>query len=507
MVTPAQARRWGMPLALLALLLLGAGLRFHALDARSLWLDEAFSVWLARHPLLAMWGWILRIDQHPPLYYTLLHAWQGLTGEDEVAVRALSALVSTLTLPLFYAFSRRVSRDPVTALLATLLLAVSPFHVAVAQEARMYSLLALAVMATLFFLAPLLDPGAQPPRGWRRLVPWLGLSVSQAGVMLTHHTGALFFPLALNLPILAALASRRGRSQLPPGFARSWLRSQLLALLLWSPWAVPAWIQTTGVLREFWIPPVTWEGLWRAARTFSFAHLPDSSPWINPALLIWLLLLGLGVGRLGRSLWTWLLLSLFLTPVLGEIGVSFLVRSIFHQRSLIGATLPAILLVALGLRRLRPRPLLLGVLAGILALNGLGLARFYRAPEREAWDDVAAFLAQEAEPGALILFNAGWTQLPFEYYFREMPRAGQVTLHGLPVDPFADGRLEPKMTPGALPRLRRLVQGRERVWLVYSHEWYTDPQELIRQELTRLLGPPQEWRFQGVRVLIFGSHP
>ncbi len=507
MVTGSQARRWGMPLALLGLLLLGAGLRFHALDARSLWLDEAFSVWLARRPLLEMWGWILRIDQHPPLYYSLLHFWQGLVGEEEAAVRALSALASTLTLPLFYAFSRRVSRDPATALLATLFLAVSPFHVAVAQEARMYSLLALAVAAALFFLAQLLEPKAPPPRGRQRLIPWLGLSVSQAGVMLTHHTGALLFPLALNLPILAALASRRGRSQFPSGFPRSWLRSQLLALLIWSPWAVPAWLQTTGVLREFWIPPVTWESLWRAARTFSFAYLPDNFPWINPALLLWFLLLGLGIRRLGRSLWTWLLLSLFLTPILGEIGVGLLLRPIFHQRSLIWATLPAILLVALGLRRLGPRPLILGALAGILALNSLGLVRFYQAPEREAWDDVATFLAQEAKPGALILFNAGWTKLPFEYYFRETPLAGRVMLQGLPVDPFVDGRLEPKMTAEALPHLHRLVQGREGVWLVYSHEWYTDPQELIRQELTRLFGPPRERRFPGVRVLVFGSHP
>ena len=501
MVTGSRMQRWG----LILVLLLGGALRFHAIGARSLWLDEAFSVWMARHPLLAMWGWILRIDQHPPLFYTLLHFWQGLVGEEETAVRALSALASTLTLPLFYAFSRRITRDTAAALLATLLLAVSPFHVAVAQEARMYGPLTLGAVGALFCLALLLESGTAAPQGWRRLGLWLGLSASQAGVMLSHHTGALFFPLALNLPILAALITPSWRGRLPTGFPRAWLRSQLLALLLWSPWAVPAWLQTRGVLDAFWIQPVTWESLWRASRAFAIASLPDDFPLINPALLLWLLLLGMGVRRLGRSLRTGLLLSLFLTPVLGEIGVGLLLRPIFHERSLLWATLPALLLVALGLRGLRPRALGLVLLVGLLALNGLGLSRFYRAPEREAWDDVAAFLAQETGPGELLLFNAGWTKIPFEYYFREtsLGSTGQTELQGLPVDPFADGRLEPKMTPDALPHLRRLVRGRDRVWLVYSHEWYTDPQELIRQELVRLFGPPRERRFPGVRVMLF----
>ncbi len=34
-----------------------------------------------------------------------------------------------------------------------------------------------------------------------------------------------------------------------------------------------------------------------------------------------------------------------------------------------------------------------------------------------------------------------------------------------------------------LPALRNLIAGHERVWLVYSHEWYSDAGGLVRRRL------------------------
>jgi len=38
-------------------------LRVYRIDAEGLWIDEAFSVWLARQPFGQMLRWIMRIDQ------------------------------------------------------------------------------------------------------------------------------------------------------------------------------------------------------------------------------------------------------------------------------------------------------------------------------------------------------------------------------------------------------------------------------------------------------------
>jgi hypothetical protein len=75
--------------------------------------------------------------------------------------------------------------------------------------------------------------------------------------------------------------------------------------------------------------------------------------------------------------------------------------------------------------------------------------------------------------------------------------------HGVPVDLFDAGVLEPKMTPADLPRLQRLLEGHERVWLVYSHDWYTDPQRLIPAALKQELHYLGTQRYNGLQILQF----
>ena len=72
-------------------------------------------------------------------YYILLHGWMEIFGTTEVAVRALSALVSTATVVVVYAIGRMIVDRP-TALLNGLLTAVDPVAIATAQEARGYAL-------------------------------------------------------------------------------------------------------------------------------------------------------------------------------------------------------------------------------------------------------------------------------------------------------------------------------------------------------------------------------
>ena len=190
---------------LIGLTLLAGLLRLALIGDKTVWLDEAFSIWIARHDLWELWGWLIRIDQHPPLYYTLLHFWVRIFGDLQSAVRTLSALCSTLAVPVFYAGIRRLTDRP-TALIAAFILAISPFHIRYAQEARMYGLLTLAVAAALYFVAVILNAEARRPRGPEAgegvgLFHWWGLAVSQAAVMLTHNTAAVYFPVALNLAL------------------------------------------------------------------------------------------------------------------------------------------------------------------------------------------------------------------------------------------------------------------------------------------------------------------
>ena len=76
-----------------AITLIGGLLRVFQLGTKGMWLDETFSVWLANQGVGDMLQWIVKIDQHPPLYYLLLHYWVALYGDTPYAARLLSAAV------------------------------------------------------------------------------------------------------------------------------------------------------------------------------------------------------------------------------------------------------------------------------------------------------------------------------------------------------------------------------------------------------------------------------
>ena len=82
----------------------------------------------------------LEEPQHPPLYFVLARLWAELFGDFTGAIRSLSAFLSLLAIPGLYWLCRELFDSPSIASLATMLIAVSPFHVLYAQEARPYSL-------------------------------------------------------------------------------------------------------------------------------------------------------------------------------------------------------------------------------------------------------------------------------------------------------------------------------------------------------------------------------
>src|SRR5512139_404111 len=88
---------------------IGCLLRVFLLGSKGLWLDETFSIWLANHSVVDMLQWIVKIDQHPPLYYLLLHYWIALNGDAPDSARLLSVLFSAGTIPIIYLIGKRMS--------------------------------------------------------------------------------------------------------------------------------------------------------------------------------------------------------------------------------------------------------------------------------------------------------------------------------------------------------------------------------------------------------------
>src|SRR5450759_1174580 len=139
--------------ALLAIVILALFLRVYHWGTQSVWYDEAFSIWVAKMDL-AQLARVTAADTHPPLYFLILHGWIGLFGDSELAVRFLSALFGVLAIPMMYMLGKLLF-DSEAGLWGALILAMSSFNIAYSQEARMYTLmLLLALLSMYFFIRP-----------------------------------------------------------------------------------------------------------------------------------------------------------------------------------------------------------------------------------------------------------------------------------------------------------------------------------------------------------------
>ena len=84
--------------------------------------------------------------QHPPLYYVLAKVWVDLFGDSVYALRMLSVLFSGLALLAMYWFVSELAASRRAALLAMLLMGVSPLFILYGQEAREYAFWTLTLL-------------------------------------------------------------------------------------------------------------------------------------------------------------------------------------------------------------------------------------------------------------------------------------------------------------------------------------------------------------------------
>ena len=116
----------------------------------------------------------MALGVHPPLYHVLVHFWMAAFGQTEVAVRSFSVLVGVAAIPVAYWAGSRIF-DRRTGLIASMLVALSPFQIWYSQEARMYELLFLAGLLSTAFLVLSLRDGR--PRYWIGYFFWTAVGL------------------------------------------------------------------------------------------------------------------------------------------------------------------------------------------------------------------------------------------------------------------------------------------------------------------------------------------
>ena len=98
-------------LAVGAITLLAALLRFYRIGHQGFWFDEGNTALLVHFSPGKMLGLIPQTESTPPLYYCVAWVWARLFGYGETGLRSLSAVCGVLVVPVAYgAGSKLISR-------------------------------------------------------------------------------------------------------------------------------------------------------------------------------------------------------------------------------------------------------------------------------------------------------------------------------------------------------------------------------------------------------------
>lgn len=479
--TCSRVMDWGVVILTLA----GALVRFSSLGRQSLWYDEANGIRIARQAI----GMIfveLQADASPPLYYLLLKAWISLWGTSAVAVRGLSALFGTLTIPIVYLAGKQLY-DRRTGLAAAAILCISQMHVYYSQEARMYGLLVFLCTLLILFLSAALTTNTRRD--------WLWYALAAAAAVLTHNYGIF--------AVAAVLVCALWFTRQVPELRRSVLGATLAAgiiILPWFPFALKNQFWGTAIQGD-WLPPFSFGMIVQSYVRLASMHMftPGSVLfWVGHAgylgclffavrVLTWRLSNGEGRGECDdRS--TMILLSAIVVGLGLPILVS-LVRPIYlpHRYSIIA--LPAFVLLAgrgivLAGRRRPVFAVLLGAAILVSSLAGLVWHFSYMVKARDR--DIAAFLAGHFTAEDVLVVSPHWVAVTLDYYLPDLEHQLGYPMKALRERrEHNEARERERRTPEEILRLTResLTRKTGRVFFVRL-PWFRDSMEL-RETLDR----------------------
>ena len=165
-----------------AIVLLALALRLYKLNQESVGFDEAFSMTACRASIAGMMRILIDDFVHPPLHYLALRGWLDIFGSGVVQARMFSVLFGTLAVAMLYMLTDYLL-DQRSALLASLLLAISQLNIQFAQEARPYAQFLFLFLACCYLFIRALHT--------RSLRLWCGFVALAVLLVYTHYFGLL----------------------------------------------------------------------------------------------------------------------------------------------------------------------------------------------------------------------------------------------------------------------------------------------------------------------------
>lgn len=237
----------------ITVLVIGIFFRFINLEQKILWFDENASIFKISGYTSETWNNKLSNDQlinienlpkyyspnpksnaidtikllakedpkHVPLYFVMLRLWVDSFGNSVAVMRSLSVVISLLAFPCIYWLCLELFQSTFVGWVGVALIAVSPFHLLYAQEARMYSLQTVMILLSSTVLLRAIRINTKLSWGFYTLSLLL---------LIYTHTLAFFLAIAHGIYVVATYGARRNKKLI------NYLVATLVSLFAFIPW-------------------------------------------------------------------------------------------------------------------------------------------------------------------------------------------------------------------------------------------------------------------------------
>lgn len=417
---------------LFIVLILSGLFRLYNNTAVALWHDEAFSALYIRYP----WGEMIHriiLDVHPPLYYFILRVWSYIFGSSLLSLRSLSILFGVLTVWAGYKFIWQAFKSKQLALLAAVLIAINPFQIQYALEARMYTLGTFLILLSSWLLTKALEN--------RKKKTWFLYAIAVAASIYTHYY-LIFSILAQGIYTLFYLIKNKEYkfSEKKDNQFVNLFFAILTVIILYIPW-IPSFLEQLGrVQGGYWIPPMNrWSvpgTIWKMA----FGGEGINRPTLAIASVVAVIVLIYFIRKIKDSA-KWHIVLGIMIPFLAAIGLS-LKNDIYQDRYFVFTSLYLSLMLAVAFSSVSRKSfrniLVLALIVGSFWAFVKNWSMF-EVKEKPGMAAASGFINERASKNDRIYVGSSFIFFTFKYYNNTGVTPQLVSAGGLETIPHFSG--------------------------------------------------------------------
>lgn len=380
-------------------------LRLYHLGYHDFWYDEIITLDHIHHfNFIKSWN--------PPLYYAIIAGWVKIFGFSEVSLRFPSLLFSVACVPIIFLLGKELFNKSV-GLYASAIMALSPFQLWYAQEARPYAVMLFFGLFSTYMQFLFIKYEKKKFLYWYLIFSVLGIYT---------HPYYIFFIITQFICCLIY-------------FNKKWSTEMLIIFLL-----IPGFfilliqkfcVMLAWVLKGYWIPSPSWQSFLVTIENFNLGYNSHMLTYRISALLS-LILFIVAVwhvkqrGVLRKSFIFCLIF--FALPLLLASAFSKLVVPIYFDRGLIISTPYYYLILGLGISAFRKNILKFPIIISIFLLLILSIYGFYKdwmplgmyhrigVPSKKPVKPIAEFIKKNSGINDIVAFTNRSIMLPFLWY-------------------------------------------------------------------------------------------